>query len=57
METKEVENQDTRDSAVFAFSIVLTPIVASLGIIGNGLVLIMLRNSVPFQNAKGDLIT
>ena len=54
METNEEQNQDTFDNTIFAFNIVLMAIVASLGIIGNGLVLILLRNCVSHQTTKGD---
>ena len=56
METKEGENPDEFDNTIFAFNIVLMAIVASLGIIGNGLVLIMLRKCVTPQGTQGDLV-
>ena len=50
------EDQDTINNTIFAFNVVLQSIVASFGIIGNILVLIMLRNCVPSQDTKGDRI-
>ena len=38
------QDKNAYDSTIFAFNVVLTSIVTSLGIIGNGLVLILLRH-------------
>ena len=57
METKEEQNQDTFDNTIFAFNIILMSIVVSLGIIGNGLVLLMLRNCVSSQSTNGDRVS
>ena len=54
MENEPEDHSDTYNTTIYVFNVVVMAIIASLGIVGNGLVLAMLHKCNFSQTASGE---